>query len=221
MAKESIARQIAEPQVVEAPKTPGFAGGGPPAPPHVFQGPMISTARLGLSMFLAAETMFFAGLIGSFLVFRLGTVPWPPPFQPRLPVAVTGVNTAILLLSGLTMWLALRAVRAGKLSGLVKYLLATVVLGGVFLSIQGYEWIRLVHYGLTMSSGIYGATFYTLIGCHAFHVLGAAFWLMVVVLWAQRGKYTAQSHTGVELCGMYWTFVVALWPVLYGLVYLY
>lgn len=220
MAQESVARQITERQVV-VPESLGFAGGGPPAPPDVFEGPMISNARLGLSMFLAAEAMFFAGLIGAFLVFRLSKAAWPPPFQPRLPVAVTGVNTMILLLSGLTMYFALRAVRAGKLSRLVKYLLATALLGGIFLSVQGYEWLRLVRYGLTMSSGIYGATFYTLIGCHALHVLGAVFWLMIVVMRARQGRYAAENSTGVELCGMYWTFVVALWPVLYGLVYLY
>jgi cytochrome c oxidase subunit 3 len=220
MAQESVARQIAEPQVV-APKGPGFAGGGPPASPDAFQGPMITNARLGLSMFLASEAMFFAGLIGAFLVFRLSKAAWPPPFQPRLPVAVTGVNTIILLLSGLTMYMAVRAVCAGKPSGLVKSLLATAVLGGIFLSVQGYEWIRLVDYGLTMSSGVYGATFYTLIGCHAFHVLGAVLWLVTVAIRAGQGRYTAQNHTGVELCGMYWTFVVGLWPVLYGLVYLY
>jgi len=79
----------------------------------------------------------------------------------------------------------------------------------------------LVQFGLTMSSGIYGATFYTLIGCHGLHVLGAAIWLMVVLMQARQGRFTAHSHTGVQICGMYWTFVVGLWPILYGLVYLY
>ncbi|MCZ6625183.1 MAG: heme-copper oxidase subunit III [Deltaproteobacteria bacterium] len=221
MARESTARQVFEPPVSEEHKVPGFAGGGPPAPPTVSEEPLLSNARLGLLMFLAAEAMLFAGLIGSFLVFRLGAATWPPPFQPRLPVAATGINTIILLLSGLTMHLALREVRAGRVSGLIRYLLTTAFLGGLFLTIQGYEWVRLVQFGLTMSSGIYGATFYTLIGCHGLHVLGAAIWLMVVLMQARQGRFTAHSHTGVQICGMYWTFVVGLWPILYGLVYLY
>jgi len=221
MARGSTARKVVGAQAGKELKVPGFGGGAPPSPPTLSEEPVVSNARLGLLMFLGAETMFFAGLIGAFVVFRLGSTTWPPPFQPRLPVAVTGINTVILLLSGITMRLALRAIRANRLSGLMRYLLMTLFLGGLFLAIQGYEWARLVHFGLTMSSGVYGATFYTLIGCHGLHVLGAVLWLMIVGMLARRGRFTPQRHTGVELCGMYWTFVVALWPVLYGLVYLY
>jgi len=221
MARGSTARKVVGAQAGKELKVPGFGGGAPPSPPTLSEEPVVSNARLGLLMFLGAETMFFAGLIGAFVVFRLGSTTWPPPFQPRLPVAVTGINTVILLLSGITMRLALRAIRANRLSGLMRYLLMTLFLGGLFLAIQGYEWARLVHFGLTMSSGVYGATFYTLIGCHGLHVLGAVLWLMIVGMLARRGRFTPQRHTGVELCGMYWTFVVALWPILYGLVYLY
>ncbi len=203
----------------EDPRVPAFGGGEPPAPPIVSEEPVISNGRLALLMFLAAETMFFGGLIGAFLVFRLGSSVWPPPLQPRLPVAVTGVNTAVLLLSGFTMRLALNALRAGRVSRLVRFLLATALLGALFLAIQGYEWVRLVHFGLTVSSGTYGATFYTLIGCHGLHVAGAVLWLTVVLIQASRGRFTARDHTGVEICGMFWVFVVALWPVLYALVY--
>jgi cytochrome c oxidase subunit 3 len=172
-------------------------------------------------IFLGAEVMFFAGLIGAFLVFRLGSEAWPPPSQPRLPVAVTGVNTIILLFSGLTVHLALSAVRTGSLFGLVRWLSTTAVLGALFLGIQGFEWVRLVYFGLTMSSGTYGSTFYTLIGFHGLHVLGAVLWLVTVLVRARRGRFSATDHTGVEICAIFWIFVVALWLVLYGLVYLY
>ena len=199
---------------------PGFSG-GPPSPPSAPTAPTVSNERLGLLVFLGAEAMFFAGLIGAFLVLRLGSEVWPPPSQPRLPVGVTGINTVILLFSGFTGHLALRAVRKGDSKGLIHWILTTVVLGTLFLSIQGYEWVRLVHFGLRVSSGVYGATFYTLIGFHGLHVFAAVIWLMIVLLRARRGGFTSQSHTGVEICSMYWTFVVGLWPVLYGLVYLY
>jgi heme/copper-type cytochrome/quinol oxidase subunit 3 len=119
------------------------------------------------------------------------------------------------------MGLALRAARAGGTAPLIKWLAATAALGIIFLGVQGYEWLRLIHYGLTLSSGVYGATFYTLIGCHGAHVLGAVFWLLAVLVQARKGRYSGRDSTGVQLCAMYWTFVVALWPALYGLVYLY
>ena len=186
-----------------------------------FSGPPISNARVGMLVFLGAETMFFAGLISTFLVFRLGHQIWPPAALPRLPVEVTGLNTLILLCSAVTMWWAIRAVRVDAQRRLVRMLVYTVVLGVVFLGIQGYEWVQLVRFGLTLQSGIYGATFYTLIGCHGLHVFGAVIWLLAVLRGAQKNRYTALQHTGAAVCGMYWYYVVALWPVLYGLVYLY
>jgi len=112
MAKGATARRIDE---VPTDQTwlPGFSGGPPSPPPSAPTAPAVSNARLGLLVFLGAEAMFFVGLIGAFLVFRLGSEVWPPPAQPRLPVGVTGINTVILLFSGLTGHLALRAVRDG------------------------------------------------------------------------------------------------------------
>ena len=115
---------------------------------------------------------------------------------------------------------ALRAVRAGDRAGLVRWLAWTWGLGALFLVIQGVEWTRLVHFGLRVSSGIYGATFYTLIGVHGVHVLGAAAWLGGVLWLARRGRFTQHRHVALECCAIYWHFVVALWPVLYVLVYL-
>ncbi len=182
--------------------------------------PFIDNARLAMLIFLGAEAMFFAALVGAFLVLRLGAQVWPPPFQPRLPVGVTGVNTLVLFASILPLTRALRAIRRGDQGGLVAGLGQTALLGLFFLAVQGYEWARLLGFGLTASSGAYGATFYTLIGAHALHLLAALIWLSIVVLVARRGRFTAQSHVGALLCGMYWYFVVSLWPVLYLLVYL-
>lgn len=198
---------------------PSFDEGPPRWDPYP-QRPPVSNARLGMLIFLGAEAMFFAGLIGAFLVFRLGSSTWPPPGQPRLPIGITTINTAILLLSAFTMRSALREIRSGSLQGLARWLLVTALLGTVFLGVQGYEWVRLVHFGLTLSSGTYGATFYTLIGVHGGHVLGAVVWLLLVLIGARRHRFSAGHHLGVELCGMYWYFVVGLWPILFTLVYL-
>src|SRR3990170_3473434 len=139
-------------------------------------------ANVGMLIFLGAETMLFAGFVTAYLVFRLGAPVWPPPLQPRLPVGVTAVSTAVLLLSGFTMWRALRAARDGDDGGLGRSLALTGLLGATFLTAQGYEWARLLTFGLTASSGIYGGTFYALIGAHAVHVLGALTWLGIILI---------------------------------------
>jgi cytochrome c oxidase subunit 3 len=94
-------------------------------------------------------------------------------------------------------------------------------LGMTFLALQSYEWVQLIRFGLTLSSGVYGATFYTLIGCHGLHVFGAVVWLLAVLLRAMQGCYSPARYVGAAVCGMYWYYVVALWPILYLLVYLY
>ena len=216
MPREATARRVMNHAIETEAWIPRFGGGPPPPRPE----PLVSNAHLGMLIFIAAEAMFFTGLIGAFLVFRFGSVTWPPPDQPRLPIGVTGVNTAILLFSGYTMYRALVAVRRGNQQGLINGLLETTLLGVMFLSVQGSEWIRLIRYGFTLSDGTYGSTFYTLIGCHGAHVLGAVIWLLVVLGKARNNRFSAQNRIGVEVCGMYWYFVVALWPILFTLVYL-
>ena len=218
MAQSAHARRLEE-SLAEV-KRPVFGGGMPPSPPVRPNAQVGSNAWLAVLMFLAAEAMFFAGLIGAYIVFRLGSPVWPPPFQPRLPIAVTGVNTAILVMSAFTMRRGLRAVAAGHRGKLARLLGLTGLLGGVFLAIQGFEWIRLIHFGLTLSSSVYGGLFYTIIGLHGLHVAGALVWLLVVFALARKGRFTREHHVGLQTCAMYWTFVVALWPVLYAIVYL-
>jgi heme/copper-type cytochrome/quinol oxidase subunit 3 len=210
-----------EQDLAAASKKPAFGGGGPTLPPVRAHTPVLNNAKLGVIMMLGAETMFFAGLMGAFIVFRLGASHWPPPFQPRLPVGVTGVNTVILLISAFTMHFSVRAMRAGNTSAARRFLTATAFLGTLFLAIQGSEWVKLVHFGLTVSSSVYGGLFYTLIGAHGVHVLGALGWLVAVYVQTRKGRYSSKDYSGLQVCGMYWIFVVALWPVLYGLVYLY
>jgi len=182
--------------------------------------PVVGNVYIAVLLFIGAEAMLFAGLIAAFIVFRFGSTVWPPPLQVRLPIEVTGVNTALLLFSAYTMYRAWIAARSGDRSRLLHGLSVTAILGMIFLVVQGYEWIRLLGFGLTMSSGVFGATFYTLIGCHALHVFGALCWLLVVIAMASKNKFSAQKHVALDLCGMYWSFVVVLWPVLYTLVYL-
>ena len=190
----------------------------PQGSPHVAS--PISNARLAMVIFLAFESMFFAALIAAYLVFRLRTLIWPPSDLPQLPLAVTWVNTGVLALSAYTMRRARAAQRAGRRDALARALVATAVLGTVFLAVQGSEWARLVRHGLTLSTGMYGATFYTLIGCHGLHVMAAVGWLLVVLARAQRNRFAAPVRVPLELCAIYWFYVVGLWAALFPLVYL-
>lgn len=180
----------------------------------------INSSLLGLLIFLGTEAMFFAGLISAFLILRAGSDVWPPANQPRLPVEVTAVNTLVLLISAYAMHRALKAIRSGQQKSLTHWLAFTGVLGTIFLGVQGVEWVRLVSYGLTFTSSLYGATFYALIGCHGLHVLAAVVVLLFVFSRTLNKSYSAQNHTGLELCRVYWFFVVGIWPILYMLVYL-
>ena len=182
--------------------------------------PVLGNTQLAMLVLIAAEIMFFSGLIGAFLVFRFSGKPWPPPFQPRLPVEVTAVNTALLLLSSYTMVRAQLALKRGNAKALPRLLTVTGVLGVVFLAIQGYEWVRLVSFGLSASANVYGSLFYSIIGTHGFHVLSAVVWLVAVLVRAHMGKYSARNPNGVVACAMYWHLVVGLWPILFYLVYL-
>ena len=132
---------------------------------------LVPNAVLGMALFLFTEVMIFVALIASYLVVRSGAINWPPVDQPQLPIAVTAVNTAVLLFSAVTMILAVRKQRAGGSASALLWF--TLLAGSTFLAIQGYEWVRIVGFGLTLDSSLYASSFYVLIGMHALHVLAA------------------------------------------------
>jgi cytochrome c oxidase subunit 3 len=171
-------------------------------------------------MLLGSETMFFTGLIGAYMVLRQASPVWPPPGLPRLPILVTWVNTAVLMASCWTMWRANLAVRSRKPKRLELTLTWTGILGSTFLLVQGSEWVRLVGHGLSVSSGVYGATFYALIGVHGLHVLAGAAWLLWVLARARSNRFSMENAVAVDLVGIYWYYVGGLWLILFALVYL-
>jgi heme/copper-type cytochrome/quinol oxidase subunit 3 len=182
--------------------------------------PTVPAPVVGTMFLIAGDLMFFAGLIFAFWALRLAAPVWPPPLQPRLPLALTAANTAVLLASSGAMVAATRALGRGRAGQLAGRLGLSALLGGFFIVCQGYEWVRLVGFGLTVSSGVYGALFYTLVGAHALHVLAALVWLAVTSILATRGGLTRGRVAHVHACALYWHFVVALWPLLYISVYL-
>jgi len=176
--------------------------------------------KVGMWVFLASEVMFFAGLIGSYIILRFGaSESWPMPGE-VLNVPVTATNTFILICSSVTMVLAFAAIERGDQKKCRLWLLATAVIGASFVGVQAYEYSELIHHGFTPSSGLYGATFYTMTGFHGFHVTIGVLCMLWVTRKAFRGGYTQEDHEGVEVIGLYWHFVDLVWIILFTIVYL-
>ena len=142
------------------------------------------------------------------------------PFQTVGPFWLPTINTALLLTSGVTLTIAHHALVAGQRSKTIAFMWLTVLLGLVFLFVQGYEYYHLyTDLNLKMSSGIFGSTFYMLTGFHGFHVFLGMLMLFFITLRLQKGHFTPQRHFGFEGAAWYWHFVDVVWLGLYVLVY--
>jgi cytochrome c oxidase subunit 3 len=178
--------------------------------------PVVPNGVLGMTLFVAAETMLFAGLISAFTIIRSSAIVWPPPGQPRLPLEETAINTAALLLSGVVLWLAQRAYARDHRSALRPLGLA-IGLGAFFVAFQGVEWLALVREGLTLTSSTLGSFFYLIVGMHALHAIGALGLLAHTWLRLRQGWLVKSQLAAAQVL---WIFVVGLWPILYLVVYL-
>ena len=213
----------------------------PPAEAEVGSG--VYNAKLGMWIFLGSEVMFFTALIGSYIILRFGTTgAWAQPAA-VLNVALTAVNTFLLICSSVSMVKAFAAIADGDQKKLQFWLLLTVLGGATFVGIQVFEYLKLaghgfipaayregselahlaatdpVKYGLE-TSRLYGSTFYTMTGFHGFHVTCGVVSMIWVYFKARRGGYTQQDYRGVEVIGLYWHFVDLVWIVLFTIVYL-
>jgi cytochrome c oxidase subunit 3 len=142
------------------------------------------------------------------------------PFSTVGPFWLPTINTALLLSSGVTLTIAHHALRDGNRARTIGFMWATVLLGVVFLFVQGYEYAHLYNeLNLKMTSGIYGSTFYMLTGFHGFHVFVGMLMLLFITLRLGKGHFTAESHFGFEGAAWYWHFVDVVWLGLYILVY--
>jgi cytochrome c oxidase subunit 3 len=142
------------------------------------------------------------------------------PFATVGPFWLPTINTALLLTSGVTLTIAHHALREGQRAKTITYMWITVLLGVIFLGVQGYEYFYLYSaLNLKLNSGIYGSTFYMLTGFHGFHVFVGMLMLLFITLRLQKGHFTADRHFGFEGAAWYWHFVDVVWLGLYILVY--
>ncbi|MEQ1534869.1 MAG: cytochrome c oxidase subunit 3 [Burkholderiaceae bacterium] len=142
------------------------------------------------------------------------------PFTTMTPFWLPTINTGLLLTSGVTLTIAHHALVAGNRSKTILFMWMTVLLGVVFLFVQGYEYYHAYHeMNLTLASGVYGSTFYMLTGFHGFHVFVGMLMLLFITLRLQKGHFTPTRHFGFEGAAWYWHFVDVVWLGLYILIY--
>jgi cytochrome c oxidase subunit III len=180
----------------------------------------ISSSLLGMVLFIASEVMFFGGLFGAYFTIRSAAPEWPPPDTPHLSAAYAAVLTAILVTSSVTMQFGVWAIRQNHQRRLLLWLAVSLVLGAIFLTMQALEYANLIEEGMTLSSGVFGSTFYTLTGFHGAHVAGGAAFILIVLLRARSGQFTARYHDTVEMASYYWHFVDVVWIGLFSTIYL-
>ena len=142
------------------------------------------------------------------------------PFQTMGPFWLPTINTALLLTSGVTLTIAHHALLANNRARCIAFMWMTVLLGLIFLFVQGYEYMHAYRdLNLKLSSGVYGSTFFMLTGFHGFHVLVGMLMLFFITLRLMKGHFTPQRHFGFEGAAWYWHFVDVVWLGLYILVY--
>jgi heme/copper-type cytochrome/quinol oxidase subunit 3 len=181
--------------------------------------PGVDDRKLGVWAFIGSESIFFASLISTYLVYKGHDLAGPGP-QQMLQIPLTSGSTFVLLMSSLLMVLALDALRRGATTASRRWLVGTAALGLVFLGGQAYEFTHFYREGLTLQTNLFGQTFYTLVGFHGAHVAVGVLWLLVLAATSAAGQLPERKSLAVELCGLYWHFVDVVWIVIFTLVYL-
>lgn len=184
--------------------------------------PVIPSTIFATLVFVVTETMFFVALISAFVIIKAKYSTWEPPAGVILPVVATAFNTVVLFISGFFLYLTGRAKQKARDDNesdhekIGRMLVISILLGGFFVVTQGVEWVKLISFGLTMKSSIFGACFFLLIGMHGLHAL-AALGFMVYLRLLHKSKRLRLDQ--IHAMQVFWYFVVGLWPLLYGMVY--
>lgn len=189
-------------------------------------------SSLGMWVFLVTEIMFFGGL---FLVYTVARAMHPAAFAQasrHLDVTLGGANTAVLIVSSLTMALAVYASQIGRRRALIGFLAMTIALGCTFLVIKAIEYADKFHHHLVPGGAfsfpgsearpaeLFFSLYFAMTGLHALHMLIGVGVVAVLLVRAWRGRYTVEYHTPVEISGLYWHFVDIIWIFLFPLLYL-
>jgi heme/copper-type cytochrome/quinol oxidase subunit 3 len=182
----------------------------------------LNSRKMLMWLFLTSDCMFFGTLIATYMTYRSRSeeLRMPPYPNEIFDIPYTSVSAFVLLMSSLTMVLALSAIQRGDHRGLRVWLSCTALLGAIFVGGQFFEFTEFTHEGLGLSSNIFGSTFFVLTGFHGAHVTLGVVWLLTLVFISLRGGVPPDHALDVEIAGLYWHFVDIVWIVIFTLVYL-
>jgi cytochrome c oxidase subunit 3/cytochrome o ubiquinol oxidase subunit 3 len=179
--------------------------------------PSWSKGRVGMVGLIIAESAIFTIFVVAYLFYLGKSLTGPTPQQVlELPI----LNTICLLSSSATITFAVRGLGRGRGDLFRRWWVATIALGIYFLAGTAHEWSRLLHQGLTISTNLFGTTFYSLVGLHASHVVVGLLALTLVLVFAVRRAIKPQQVERIEVLALYWHFVDAVWVVVFTVVYI-
>jgi len=176
----------------------------------------IPSRKFTMWLFIISDAVTFGAFLMAYGFLRVGTPNWVRPFESGSVINVV-VMTIVLITSSLTMLGAVDASKAGDKSKAMRFLYSTMVLGAIFAALHLREWFELFGRDITIGSGLFGQTFFTITGLHLLHVISGVIALFVVATKYSRDRLTP-SH--VETTGLYWHFVDLVWMFVVPLVYL-
>jgi len=181
----------------------------------------LDNTKMAMWAFLGSECLFFGSLITTYLLYRSTVLPDSGPVPSEIyDIPYTSVSSFVLLMSSLTMVLALSSSQRGDMRGMRIWLLATALLGVTFVGGQIFEFTDFVHEGLTLGSSPAGSAFFVLTGFHGAHVSVGILMLLSLVGMSMSDKLQPGAARKVELIGLYWHFVDIVWVVIFTVVYL-
>jgi heme/copper-type cytochrome/quinol oxidase subunit 3 len=207
---------MTEQQVAVPPSHEVAEAGHAPAPPTTTG---VSNTKLAMWLFLSSDCLFFGAFISAYLFYRSRSQRGPRPAD-IYNIPFTSVTSFILLMSSLTMVLALAAIMRGDYRRLRIWLLATALFGSTFIGGQVFEFTEFYREGLTLDRNLFGSTFFVLTGLHGAHVTGGIIWLLSLWGLAVQGRLRSADSEKVEIAGLYWHFVDVVWIVIFTVVYL-
>jgi len=176
----------------------------------------IPSRKFTMWLFIISDAVTFGAFLFAYGYLRVATPNWVRPFESRSVINVL-LMTIALITSSLTMLGAVDAAKAGDKAKSLRFLYSTMALGTIFALLHIREWFELIGRGITLGSGLFGQTFFTITGLHLLHVVSGVIALLVVAMKFSGGKLTP-SH--VETTGLYWHFVDLVWMFVVPLVYL-
>lgn len=177
----------------------------------------VSPIKFGMWIFLISEIMFFTAMLGSYFVLRIAQPQMFHDSAQHLNWVLAAVNTVILIGSSFTIAMAVKHAGSGEQKQAALMLLVSMFAGVAFLVLKGFEYHAEISHDVFPKTNLFFASYYTLTGCHALHIIGGLIPMLNLYIRASRGKLTGEA---AELLGLYWHFVDLVWIFLFPLLYL-